>query len=342
MSTIGYTGPTVNSYQTTVSRTTINRAHAATVAGKITKVYLYFQSANASNVKIGTFYGSGASFTNRDYAIIDTVVQGSVQSFDVDIDVKVGDYIGVYWTTANAYLKLAIGGTNTRIYYAGDAFGEGAQNYTDWDNYYLFAYGEIQPSFNGLQKIPHDTTRYSKNPIELMKITDRLRIGMVGTVGKISPTMTANNAPSPYVVSADSEYAAENAAWKAMNGTNVGDSDCWTGADGTLPNCWWKIDFGSAVIATGYKLSGYYTANIIYPTAWTFEGSNDGTNFTTLDSQTGQVLTGSLSNLYSFSNTTAYRYYRIYITAGYGGFTRTAIGETEIYSSVIYHNYIGA
>jgi len=30
---------------------------------------------------------------------------------------------------------------------------------------------------NDLQKIPHDTVRYANNPIELLKITDRMRIG---------------------------------------------------------------------------------------------------------------------------------------------------------------------
>ena len=52
------------------------------------------------------------------------------------------------------------------------------------------------------------------------------------------------------------------------------------------------------------------------PAAWLFQGSNDNTNWTTLDSQSGQSFAlRQQVNYYNISNTTAYRYYRLYIEA---------------------------
>jgi len=128
--TIGYAGSTYT-YQGTNNVTTINKAHPAPISGVIKKIYLEFQDTNASNVKVGTFYGSGSSFTNRDYATIGTVVYGSIQSFNVSISVEIGDYIGIYWN-GNGQLKLADSGVaNTRIYCSGDVFGGTVQTYTN-------------------------------------------------------------------------------------------------------------------------------------------------------------------------------------------------------------------
>jgi hypothetical protein len=56
------------------------------------------------------------------------------------------------------------------------------------------------------------------------------------------------------------------------------------------------------------------------PAAWQFQGSNNGTTWTTLDTQTGQVFSGrGVTNTYSITNTTAYAYYQLNITANSGG-----------------------
>jgi hypothetical protein len=78
---------------------------------------------------------------------------------------------------------------------------------------------------------------------------------------------------------------------------------------------WLKYDLGDGneKLATSYILhqygSGYYASE------WTFEGSNDDVNWDILDTQTGQPDT-SESVTYTFSNNTAYRYYRMNITNG--------------------------
>ena len=82
------------------------------------------------------------------------------------------------------------------------------------------------------------------------------------------------------------------------------------------------------------------------PKDWTFEGSNDGTNWTVLDTQTNQVFTSTQTtdnsnpvlpkqiftgNMkeYNFVNTTSYRYYRLNISANNGHPSFLAIQELK-------------
>ena len=52
------------------------------------------------------------------------------------------------------------------------------------------------------------------------------------------------------------------------------------------------------------------------PKNWTLQGSNNGTSWTTLDTQSNQTFaTRLLTKTYTFSNSTAYAYYRLNITA---------------------------
>jgi YVTN family beta-propeller protein len=55
------------------------------------------------------------------------------------------------------------------------------------------------------------------------------------------------------------------------------------------------------------------------PKDFTLQGSNDGSTWTDLDRRTGQRFDSRyITNSYTFKNTTAYRYYRLDVTANYG------------------------
>ncbi len=72
-----------------------------------------------------------------------------------------------------------------------------------------------------------------------------------------------------------------------------------------------------------------------YPKTWTFEGSNDGSSWTTLDTQTNfTAFTHNAPENFSFANTTAYSYYRINISANQGD-TYTGITRMWLYGEVI-------
>src|SRR5690606_31357778 len=49
-----------------------------------------------------------------------------------------------------------------------------------------------------------------------------------------------------------------------------------------------------------------------------FQGSNDGTNFTTLDSRTVDAWTATETKFFEFENETAYEYYRLSFKGGGG------------------------
>ncbi|HEY8932960.1 MAG TPA: hypothetical protein VIM44_06595, partial [Rariglobus sp.] len=64
----------------------------------------------------------------------------------------------------------------------------------------------------------------------------------------------------------------------------------------------------------------------------TFLGSQDGTKWTTLDSRSNQSFALRMGmNSYNISNTTAYRYYRLDISANNGGTSGTAISELGLW-----------
>lgn len=90
-------------------------------------------------------------------------------------------------------------------------------------------------------------------------------------------------------------------------------------ASGTYPK-WLKYDLGSGVT----KIAAQYTihaSNIVgHPVSWTFEGSNDDSAWTTLDTQTGQEWSSKTTQTYnSFTNTNGYRYYKLAINSIHSG-----------------------
>jgi len=99
--------------------TFINKSNPANKTGKITRIEMYAYY-NISNCKVATFYrpdpsGFPNKLSTRDTKTIGTVISGSKQTFEVDLDVVAGDYIGIYFTAG--YLCAAIPGyTNLKWY----------------------------------------------------------------------------------------------------------------------------------------------------------------------------------------------------------------------------------
>ena len=87
------------------------------------------------------------------------------------------------------------------------------------------------------------------------------------------------------------------------------------------PTGWIQYDFGAgnAQVVKRYTVSSANDVPARDPKDWTFLGSQDGTTWTTLDTKSGQTFTNRYQqNLYPIGNTTAYRYYRLNITANSG------------------------
>jgi hypothetical protein len=103
---------------------------------------------------------------------------------------------------------------------------------------------------------------------------------------------------------------------------------CWNSATG-----WIQYDFG----ANNAQAIKRYTINSAdvpdrNPTSWSFLGSQDGSTWTTLDMQSGQSFIVQMAqNTYNIGNTTAYRYYRLNVTANNGGTSGMAISELGLW-----------
>jgi len=140
----------------------------------------------------------------------------------------------------------------------------------------------------------------------------------------VTPKMTSNTEPSG-VASASKEYAA---AYFAFDNT-IGINNKWFTAS-EAPG-WLQYQFPTSKVIARYTLqdnneSGYQDRN---PKDWTFKGSNNGSDWTTLDTQSGITFTQNEKKTFSFSNLTPYTYYRIEITKIDGG-AGIAIGEMEM------------
>jgi hypothetical protein len=84
---------------------------------------------------------------------------------------------------------------------------------------------------------------------------------------------------------------------------------------------WLQFDAGAGntSVATGYHLA-CADVQARDPKDWQFQGSNNGSSWTNLDTRTAQSFAvRNQTNSYTFTNTTAYRYYRLNVTATYGG-----------------------
>src|SRR5450759_1083307 len=67
------------------------------------------------------------------------------------------------------------------------------------------------------------------------------------------------------------------------------------------------------------------------PKNWTFQGSNDGVSWTTLDSQTGIIFKAIENKIFTFRNNTAYRYFMLDVTRNGGNANWLSITELEIF-----------
>jgi len=155
-----------------------------------------------------------------------------------------------------------------------------------------------------------------------------------GTSGN-SPQFYGALLPTPMVNLA---FGGTTSAF-ANSGPQVGGSDdAFNGDPGskwygyTAPTGWLQYDFGSG----NEQLIKRYTINSADvpardPKDWQFQGSQDGSTWTTLDTQSGQTFIAPMAqNTYNIGNTTAYRYCRINITANNGA-TGVAIGDLGLW-----------
>lgn len=137
----------------------------------------------------------------------------------------------------------------------------------------------------------------------------------------IVPEMTSNTVPSG-IASASSIYNATYNAWKGFSTSGSGYEGCWESLNKNMPQ-WLAYQFPTSKVISKYSVQGVdisATGANRNPKDWTFEGSNDGANWTVLDTQTNQInWNQNEKREFLIENVNSYLHYRIFITANNGG-----------------------
>lgn len=102
---------------------------------------------------------------------------------------------------------------------------------------------------------------------------------------------------------------------------------------------WAGVDLGAGHSLSLNRYSYRYRSDTttFCPTAWTFEGSNDGSTWNVVDTRTGQTPALSAWVSPTVTPTTAYRYWRVKMTGNNNnGTTHFSIGELELYGALTF------
>jgi hypothetical protein len=124
------------------------------------------------------------------------------------------------------------------------------------------------------------------------------------------PVMTSATTPSGEA-SASTEASAANPAWKAFTGVS---GDSWIAVSSGFPPVtdfpqWLRYSFDAAVIVTSWSVDVFWSS-VVYPQTVKFQGSNDGTTWTDLDSR---IVSPTDTQPYAITTPGSYLHYRLYI-----------------------------
>lgn len=147
----------------------------------------------------------------------------------------------------------------------------------------------------------------------------------------ITPVMTSNTTPAPYVVSVSGIYSTGYEGYKAFNGSISG-IDSWAikGQSG-----WIKIDFGNTIKINGFSISARESLGnggvSELPKSFILYGSNDDIKYEQILPVSEQVMwVKKEERLFVLSNSINFRYYRITVTSN-NGHIYTAIGKIKFW-----------
>lgn len=146
-------------------------------------------------------------------------------------------------------------------------------------------------------------------------------VGDVSSVLTPSITVTSSTGANP-------EYAFDlSASTSWTSGSSLYDSGTglYSGSD-LAGGEWLQIDLTTAYAVKHYSMM---TTNGLQ---WSFAGSPDGSNWTTLDTQTMNFTTTSTNSLFlSTANTTAYRYYRFVFQKVVSSYTSVQVKDIDLF-----------
>jgi hypothetical protein len=133
-----------DSYIDILNRTAIEGSNPANASGIIDTIKLWLSVGLGIDIYVGTFSKSGDVFTCRDSVSLGDVPSGSLQTYSgLELDVSIGDYIGIKNKNANnARIERSSSGGTAYHYYIGECIDPGdSQTFTQVVGSKLSLYG---------------------------------------------------------------------------------------------------------------------------------------------------------------------------------------------------------
>ena len=195
-----------------------------------------------------------------------------------------------------------------------------------------WASGDTVKTFSFENKRKYEYYKFSCS--EIGGVNDYLQIYELQFLYDAGIVLTDLTTSSSGSVSSSSGTHATYPATKAFDGNKSDTNGRWLSTKGDNMYLVYHFNAATAVNAiriwSGLSNAGGASEQARAPKAWTFSGSNDGTNWTPLDTQTSE--TGwSGARYYQFVNNAAYEYYKYNCTELNGGTDYLQIWEIEFY-----------
>lgn len=149
----------------------------------------------------------------------------------------------------------------------------------------------------------------------------------------VTPVMTSNTSPSPYVASSSTNYSSSYLPYNAFN--RVIEREGWCSASNT-PSGWIGLDFKEPTSISGFSISiGEYRTEVA-PKDFELMGSNNGSDFVTIEIFTG--VTGwsfRETRFFDLNKVCEYQQYRLKINTN-NGYHYSSIAELSFYIDTDY------
>ncbi|MVP00456.1 basic secretory protein-like protein [Paenibacillus lutrae] len=205
---------------------------------------------------------------------------------------------------------------------------KGSINGIDWDvldtqqNQFAGATRHLKKTYSFTNTTAYKFIKFENitNQLGNNQLLQLSEIGLYGpdvqTFKTIKPTVTASGENAPTDVKANLVDGTSTTKWLTYSNT-----------------AWLQFDFGEQVTIDGYALTSAKSNNNTAdadPKNWVLQGSNNGTSWTNLDTQSNQnfSLRHQRKHYLLNANTTAYQYYRLNNIQNHSGYT-TQLSEVE-------------
>ncbi|WP_029893318.1 discoidin domain-containing protein [Desulfohalovibrio reitneri] len=148
------------------------------------------------------------------------------------------------------------------------------------------------------------------------------------------PVMSANSQAGVTVTASSSRtpLTPPHGAFDSIGGNDEG-ATYWNAS--TTKNEWLQVAFPGATTINGYTIRSKDDGGNLsrLPHGFDFEGSDDGANWTTLDSQTSVVWESGGEKQFNLSSPARYKYYRLYVYTENGSGDYIQVPEMQLLGS---------